>query len=236
MFRSRSVQGQAIPRHRRRHGTRQDHDGALRRARRRLRDLRPPRRRAGGDRQGDHGQASGPPGRHLHAVDIRVATAVEEMIERDLGERAARRIGQQCCRKLHLADQGSQPARLRRHRQHRPARHVLHDQRLRQALDRRAAQGERAQHPHDLGMDRQPVRRALGDVQGGRRRDDPEPGRRMGPPRHPPQRHRARPLPDRRRVGAAQSDEGRRRRPLQGAQPDGPRRPAAASSPTWRRS
>jgi NADP-dependent 3-hydroxy acid dehydrogenase YdfG len=47
-----------------------------------------------------------------------------------------------------------------------------------------------------------------------------------GAPRHPPQRDRARPLPDRGCVGAAQSDEGQRRRPLQGAQSDGPGRPA----------
>jgi NAD(P)-dependent dehydrogenase (short-subunit alcohol dehydrogenase family) len=55
-------------------------------------------------------------------------------------------------------------------------------------------------------------------------RDDPEPCRRMGPPRHPAERHRARPLPHRGRVGAAQSHERRRRRPLHRAQPDGPRR------------
>ena len=178
------------------------------------------------------------PGRRVdtHAVDIRVATGGRGDDRGHLGERAARRIGQQCCRKFHLPDQGSQPARLRRHRQHRPARHVLHDQRLRQALDRREAQGERAQHPHDLGVDRQPLRRALGHVQGGRRRDDPEPRRRMGAPRHPPERHRARPLPDRRRLGAAQSAEGRRRRPLQRRAIRWAGSAAPASSPTWRRS
>jgi NAD(P)-dependent dehydrogenase (short-subunit alcohol dehydrogenase family) len=41
-----------------------------------------------------------------------------------------------------------------------------------------------------------PVRRAVGDVEGGRRGDDPEPRRRMGAPRHPPQRDRTGPLPD----------------------------------------
>src|ERR1041384_4611632 len=52
----RSVQGKALPRHRRRHRVGPHHDGEVRRAGRRLRDLRPPRRRAGGDGQGGDGQ------------------------------------------------------------------------------------------------------------------------------------------------------------------------------------
>ena len=81
-----------------------------------------------------------------------------------------------------------------------------------------------------------PVRGALGHVQGRRRRDDPEPRRRMGAPWHPAERHRARTVPDRRRLGAAQSDEGLRRRPLQKRATRWAGSAAPASSPTWRRS
>ena len=54
------------------------------------------------------------PGRRVdtHAVDIRVATAVEEMMEGIWAGGAAQRIGQQCCRKFHFPDQGSGPARF----------------------------------------------------------------------------------------------------------------------------
>ena len=51
---------------------------------------------------------------------------------------------------------------------------------------------------------RRAVHRALGHVQGGPERHDPVAGGRVGQPRHPLQRHRAGALPDRGRLGAAQ--------------------------------
>ena len=197
-----SVQGRTVSGHRWRHRAGQADDGEVRRAGRRLRDLRPPRQRPRGNRQGDHGQVSRPGG----------STAIRSISgghggrgndRADLGDRAARWSGQQRRGQFHFPDQGPQPARLRRHCEYRAARHVLHEQRLRQALDRRQAQGEYNKHSHDLGVDGQSVRRALGDVEGRRCGDDSKPGGRMGPPWHPPQCHRARPLPDRRRLGAA---------------------------------
>ena len=178
------------------------------------------------------------PGRRVdtHAVDIRVATAVEEMIEGiwasgPLDGLVNNAAGNFISQTKDLSPRAFDAI----------ANIVLHGTfYTTNACGKRwiaeQAQGERPQHPHDLGVDRQSLRRALGHVQGGRRRDDPEPRRRMGAPRHPAERHRARPLPDRGRLGAAQSAAGGRRRPLQGAQSDGPGRPSRASSPTWRRS
>ena len=74
-----------------------------------------------------------------------------------------------------------------------------------------------------LGAHRRALRRALGDEQGRRRRDDQVAGHRMGPLRHPAQRHRAGHLSDRRRQRAAEPEGGVDRR--QRAQPDEPARP-----------
>lgn len=72
-----------------------------------------------------------------------------------------------------------------------------------QAMDRRPACRQRGLDRDHLGHHRLALRGALGHVEGGDRRDDEVPRRRMGPPRHPPERHRPRYLPDRRRNGAA---------------------------------
>ena len=53
-------------------------------------------------------------------------------------------------------------------------------------------QGQRRLDHGDLGAQRRPVRRALGDEQGGDPGDDHVAGAGMGPLWHPPQRHRAR--------------------------------------------
>ena len=76
---------------------------------------------------------------------------------------------------------------------------------MRQALDhggRRAAQ--RHLHPHHLGLERLALRGALRHVEGGAERHDSEPGGGVGALRHAFQRHRARPLPNRRHERAAE--------------------------------
>lgn len=98
------------------------------------------------------------PGRRVdtHIVDIRVAAAVEEMIDPIWATGPLDGLVNNAAGNFI-----SQTKDL--NRQHRPAWHVLHDQRLRQAMDRRGTQGECHQHSHNLGADGQSVRRAIGD-------------------------------------------------------------------------
>ena len=70
-------------------------------------------------------------------------------------------------------------------------------------------QRQRRLDRRDLGAQRRPVRRALGDEQGGDPRHDHVARDGMGPLRHPPQRHRAGRNPDR---GHEQAPQARRRR------------------------
>jgi NAD(P)-dependent dehydrogenase (short-subunit alcohol dehydrogenase family) len=76
---------------------------------------------------------------------------------------------------------------------------------LRQALDRRGQTRLGHLHPDHLGVERQPLHRALGHEQGGPERHDPVPGRGVGRQGHPLQRHRPGALPHRGDERAAQS-------------------------------
>ena len=173
-------------------------------ARRRAVDRRTPRRCTGRNGPGIHreirGKSTDPRGRHPRRRGGRRDGAAH------LGrERAAHRPGQQRRRQFHQPDEGPHAERLQRHRQHRVPRHVLRDAGRGQALDRRRPQGHGDLDPRHLGAHRLAVRRALGDVEGRPARDDQVARGRMGPVRHPPQRHRARPVPDRGRLQAPAS-------------------------------
>ena len=126
-----------------------------------------------------------------YGVDIRDAAAVDAMVEDIFRERPADRPRQQRRRQFHLAHRGSVAARLRRDRQYRDARDVLCHAGRRQALDRQQTTRRRRLHRGDMGAQRRPVRRPLGDEQIGDPGDDDVARQRMGPLRHPPQRDRA---------------------------------------------
>ena len=67
------------------------------------------------------------------------------------------------------------------------------------------AQSQRDLDPHDMDLERRSVHRAVRDVESRRQHHDQVARDRMGSERHPPQRHRAGPVPDQGRVGTAQS-------------------------------
>ena len=143
-------------------------------------DLRPARRGAGGGR--GQARAARPAARSRPQVcDVRDAEAVEAMVERDLGGRAARRAGQQRRRQLHRPHRGA-VARA----PSTPCSTSCSTAAptctlgLRPALARRRAQGHRAQHRHHLRLDRLGLRRALGDGQGRRAGDDAQRWRSSG--------------------------------------------------------
>ena len=155
--------------------------------------------------QEGHGEHT--PGRQVetHAFDIRVPDAVEEMIDADLGQRGPLDgLVNNAAGNFISRTEGPVAARLRRHRQHRLPRHVLRDAGLRQALDRREAarrtcisilttwvwNGGPFTVPSAMSKAGLNVMTQSLAVE-------------WAPPRHPPQRHRARPLPDRRRMGRA---------------------------------
>ncbi len=140
-----------------------------------------------------------------HSVDIRVAQAVDEMIEEIFTAGPLTGLVNNAAGNFISRDQGPLAARLRRHCRHRLPRLVLRDARLRQALDRRRPQSLGHLHPDDLGVEWRALHGSIGHVQGRHQRDDPVARRRMGPLRHPPECHRAGTLPDQGRVGAAQS-------------------------------
>ena len=89
-------------------------------------------------------------------------------------------------------------------------RDVLHA-RCRQALDRGATQGRRAEHPLDLDHYRPRLHRALGDGEVGHSRDDQEPRGGVGTEGHPHRGDCARRVSDPGRIGPA-SPRGPRRR------------------------
>ncbi len=122
-------------------------------------------------------------------VDIRIAPAVDEMVESLFATRRAERPRQQRGRQLHRAHREPVGARLRRHRQHRVPRQLLRHAGGGQALGRagqgrhlaaRPAVSQRDEHHHHLGRQRQPLRRAIGDEQGRHRGDDDVAGGRVG--------------------------------------------------------
>ena len=92
------------------------------------------------------------------------------------------------------------------------------------AVEAGRAVPQRDEHHRDLGRQRQPLRRALGDEQGRHRGDDQVARDRVGALRHPAQRRRPRRDPDRGHEQAAEPGRGARRA-QQGDQPDGAHRP-----------
>ncbi len=196
--------------------------------------LRPARRRAAGGRRRADGPArrQGGPDRLRHPR----AGGDPRHDGRDLVGRRAHRPRQQRRRQLHQPHRGPLDPRLRRHLQHRLPRLVLRHAGRRQALAGGEEEGLGGLDPDHLGLVGRAVHRAVGDVEGRAQRDDPVAGGRVGQPRGALQRHRARPLPHRRRLGAAQPGDRRRRRRRAPAdrQPARPRSARCASWPTSR--
>ena len=204
--RQQPVRGQDNPRNRRRDRARQGDGRAVSRARRENCDLRAAQERLRRNSRGID-EILWRPRRELWRRHSRRGGGRRDG-RGDFSRSAAHRPRQQRRGKFHLAHRGPVAARVRRDRQHRDARHVLCDTGCRQALDRGQAQGQRDLDRSHLGAQRRPVRRALGDEQGGDPGDDHVARAGMGPLRHPPERDRAGRNPDR---GHEQAPFARRR-------------------------
>ena len=167
-----------------------------------------------------------------YGVDIRDAAARRRDGRGDLPHRAADRPGQQRRRQFHLAHART----CRRKGFDAVANIVMHGTfYVTHAVGRRWIAGKHkgsvGLDRGDLGRQRRPVRRAVGDEQGG----DPTMTRSLavewGPLRHPPQRDRARRVPDRRRGQAAAAGRGAGRAPPQGQSDGPPRADGGAAEP-----
>ena len=130
-------------------------------------------------------------------------------MDRIWAEGAADGARQQRRCEFHRADQRPQSSRLSRGDFDRDGRQLPCDARGRQALDRGRPQRFGRQQSRDLGLDRLRLRRPVRDGQDRAARDDHVACGRVGTLRHPPQRNRARPFPDRERLGKAQPDSRR---------------------------
>ena len=158
--------------------------------------------RARGGRGGDRRRA-----RYVQTVDVRDADAVDAAVGEIWAEHGPLTgLINNAAANFIAPTKNISRARVHRDLLDGDERLVQHDARGRQALDRGGAAGVGRVDADVVGVDRLRVRRAVGDGQGRRARDDDVAGRRVGPLRHPPERDRRRPDPDRLRVGDAQPD------------------------------